>query len=712
MLVSIIVPYRNPGDLLGQALRSALGQTHAEVEVLAIDDGSTDGSAAIANAMADARLRCLQTGGLGVCAARNLGLREARGAFVQFLDGDDLLHPEKIERQLAVLRDEPDTALAVGCLQVFRDLDDPAQGELRTPPVGPGLDDPLRFQLALLGADGRAQLAQVGQWLAPRALLDSAGPWDESLIQSTDIEYFVRVGLAASRIHICTDAIAWYRRLAAGGSLRDARDRAALASSLDATDRIVAHLRGHRDAAEYRDEIDAAAATLYRRRYLMAWPAQPRLSRRARLRLTELGKPLAPLPLDEVGLDPQRDAGSWRRMLLRRFAKTRGRALLRRVLGTEPAPRASAWRYRQPTTTSQVEALDRWNEILPIPARSIEDTFEECGGDPSHAERLIEALASSCGIRISEITPDDTVESLAWRLSHAAAAEERERIHTLPTAATDPGLPLVFLHGDLNGARCWVDAFTSRLGEERTIHLVEPPDFTRPEECSDAGSAASAAVLLEPLAEKIGKGPILLGGYCNGSIMAHELACQLRARGIEVPAVIALDVALPNASLRRLRGIFERWSHRKGLSLREQTAQLAGWHRTVQEWLVRWILLTRQRSDFVILAAGQPQRFRSDLQSRIRRYLGMRFGSAATSAIGSIPQYFDGRVVHFHAQQRPLRRPIPPRRSWKKASREFVKLRGPGDHATCITRHQDELLAVLLPELHRLDREAGRRPHG
>src|SRR3954463_8415699 len=98
-LVSIIIPCFNAERYVGDAIRSALAQTYDSIEVIVIDDGSTDGSLKVIKSFGDA-VRIESQPNAGACAARNHGIDLARGEYVQFLDADDLLHPEKIARQM------------------------------------------------------------------------------------------------------------------------------------------------------------------------------------------------------------------------------------------------------------------------------------------------------------------------------------------------------------------------------------------------------------------------------------------------------------------------------------------------------------------------------------------------------------------------------------------------------------------------------------
>lgn len=99
-LVTIGIPCFNGATWLKQAIDSALSQTWGEVEVIVADDGSTDSSVLIAGAYGD-RVHLRRAGHRGANAARNLILKEAHGEWIQYLDADDFLEPQKVERQLA-----------------------------------------------------------------------------------------------------------------------------------------------------------------------------------------------------------------------------------------------------------------------------------------------------------------------------------------------------------------------------------------------------------------------------------------------------------------------------------------------------------------------------------------------------------------------------------------------------------------------------------
>lgn len=110
-LVSVVIPTYNRAYSIGEAVRSALRQTHSSVEVLVADDGSTDDSRQVIERIIDARVRYFYQPNAGCPAARNLAIRHARGEFVALLDSDDQWMPWKLEAQVALLRARPEVGM-------------------------------------------------------------------------------------------------------------------------------------------------------------------------------------------------------------------------------------------------------------------------------------------------------------------------------------------------------------------------------------------------------------------------------------------------------------------------------------------------------------------------------------------------------------------------------------------------------------------------
>jgi glycosyltransferase involved in cell wall biosynthesis len=109
-LVSVVIPTFDRAACLGRAVDSVLAQTFTNFELIVVDDGSTDGTAGLLEAYGE-RLRCIRQHNRGVSAARNSGIRSARGTYIALLDSDDAWLPQKLEQQAAYFQAHPQAAL-------------------------------------------------------------------------------------------------------------------------------------------------------------------------------------------------------------------------------------------------------------------------------------------------------------------------------------------------------------------------------------------------------------------------------------------------------------------------------------------------------------------------------------------------------------------------------------------------------------------------
>ena len=119
-LVSVIIPAYNAEQFIEQTIQSVLGQTHPCLEIIVVDDGSTDRTQEVLKKF-DGKVHCLLQQNKGPSAARNAGIQAAQGDFICFLDADDLWSPEKLEVQLAFMEANPDIALVCSDYEEFNE---------------------------------------------------------------------------------------------------------------------------------------------------------------------------------------------------------------------------------------------------------------------------------------------------------------------------------------------------------------------------------------------------------------------------------------------------------------------------------------------------------------------------------------------------------------------------------------------------------------
>lgn len=274
--VSIIIPVYNGARWLAQTIQSALDQTWREREIVVVDDGSTDNSAEIARRFATAGVALVHQPNRGASAARNTGLRSASGEFIQFLDADDLLAPDKIALQMAVL-DGHRTRLAACPWGVFHD--DVTAAIFTLEPSWQSLP-PIDW---LVEVWSKGSMMQPGAWLSPRSILETAGPWDETLSLDDDGEYFARAVLASNGVDFVPNAQCFYRRHD-GVHLSAARGEKARRSSFVSTTSKAKHLLAREDSARTR----RACATNFARYAWENYPEGGKYVREAILRWKEL----------------------------------------------------------------------------------------------------------------------------------------------------------------------------------------------------------------------------------------------------------------------------------------------------------------------------------------------------------------------------------------------------------------------------------------
>lgn len=135
-LVSVIIPAYNAEDLIGETLETVVLQSYENLEILVVDDGSTDGTVAVVEdwCVRDRRIRLIRQGNQGVCGARNAGIEAASGDYLAFLDADDLWHPEKIRRQVRCFEEGGEHLGMVYSLSLIIDMEGRLvrEGRLRT----------------------------------------------------------------------------------------------------------------------------------------------------------------------------------------------------------------------------------------------------------------------------------------------------------------------------------------------------------------------------------------------------------------------------------------------------------------------------------------------------------------------------------------------------------------------------------------------------
>jgi len=181
-LVSTIIPVYNRPKALVRAVRSVLEQTYRPIEILIVDDGSTDTTPTVLSQLAQshpAEIRVFHQANAGPGAARERGRQAARGEFIQYLDSDDWLLPDKFALQVAALRAHPECAIAYGTSMVFDDVGTVLAAESR----GTAERVDFLFPRLLVERWWHTHTPLFCRWIS-----DAAGPWPDFRPEDWDLE--------------------------------------------------------------------------------------------------------------------------------------------------------------------------------------------------------------------------------------------------------------------------------------------------------------------------------------------------------------------------------------------------------------------------------------------------------------------------------------------------------------------------------------------
>ncbi|MDF5717771.1 MAG: glycosyltransferase family A protein [Rhizonema sp. NSF051] len=304
-LVSLIIPCYNSEKWVAETIQSGLAQTWKNKEVIIVDDGSKDNSLAVAKNFESSIVKVISQENQGAGAARNRALIEAQGDFIQYLDADDLLSPQKIEEQVLLLQQNPPNILAVCGTVHFFDGEQPSKGIFENGlPFLVDNDDPLNWLLRLLGADGRGGMVHPGAWLTPRSVANTVGQWDEQPSPDDDGEYFARIVLASAGIRRVNTSVSYYRKHKSSTNLSSANSERLQWGALRSIDLKTQHILAKTDTPRAKK----ALARCYMERAVIAYPSYPKVTEAALARIEELG-----------GIDYLPCLGGWRIELLNKL---------------------------------------------------------------------------------------------------------------------------------------------------------------------------------------------------------------------------------------------------------------------------------------------------------------------------------------------------------------------------------------------------------
>jgi len=204
--VSIIIPLYNSEAYIAQTIDSCLAQTHDNIEIIVVENGSTDQGYQIVKSIDDKRLSVYQIPKPNAAAARNYGYHKAKGAYIVFLDADDMLAPNKIELQLTAISKKPEGWVACCAWAKFKTNTKEA---IITPQEVWYIQNPITWCINSWMGGG---MMIPGCWLMPKPIIEKAGLWDERLSLHDDGEFMCRVLLASKGNVFVENTVVYYRQ--------------------------------------------------------------------------------------------------------------------------------------------------------------------------------------------------------------------------------------------------------------------------------------------------------------------------------------------------------------------------------------------------------------------------------------------------------------------------------------------------------------------
>ena len=205
-LVSILIPAYNAEAWIAESLQSAIAQTWQHKEIIVVDDGSRDRTAEVARQFASKEVKVVSTANQGQPEAVNHAFELSQGDYIQELDSDDLLSPDKIEKQLAALREDDNKRILLSSPWGYFHYR-PQRARFVANSLWQDLS-PVEWFLRKMGENLHMQPAT---WLVSRELAEAVGPWDTSLRYDQDGEYFARVVAASDGTRFVPEGRVFYR---------------------------------------------------------------------------------------------------------------------------------------------------------------------------------------------------------------------------------------------------------------------------------------------------------------------------------------------------------------------------------------------------------------------------------------------------------------------------------------------------------------------
>jgi glycosyltransferase involved in cell wall biosynthesis len=288
-LVSVLIPVFNAEKYLEKCLNSILAQTYKNIEIVIVDDGSTDQSFNVAGKLESSynNIKIFSQCNRGAASARNKAFELCGGEYIQYFDADDIMHPEKIASQMKLLETHGFDPGIVSIGRWARFWGDTACSTVQDLRIYRDYDDSVEF---LADCWENAQYAVGPTWLVHRSIVEKTGGWNPEISVLDDGVFFAKAAMASSKILFCEESLIYWRQETPGSLSKDRSERG-----------VASHLKACREYAKivekylHDPKIRHALAMEYTKFLYVAYPSFPSLVKEAQKDLKALGfdKPLS-----------------------------------------------------------------------------------------------------------------------------------------------------------------------------------------------------------------------------------------------------------------------------------------------------------------------------------------------------------------------------------------------------------------------------------
>ncbi|WP_184544988.1 glycosyltransferase family 2 protein [Mucilaginibacter sp. FT3.2] len=278
-LVSICIPVYNCESYIDETIESVINQTYKNIEIIVVDDGSTDGTLFTLEKLKTNQISIYYQQNAGAAAARNLAYSKSNGQYIKFLDGDDIINPEMIDSQVNLAIEHQHCIISAKWGRFYNnDLD---TFKLSTEDCWQTL---AAYDWICSSWKNGHSMTQSGMFLLPKQIIENAGLWNEQLTLIDDLDFFTRVILKCKAVVFDQNSTLYYRS-GNGGSLSDRKQAEAMQSAFRAISNATTNLLAVRASAEAK----LACANTWQHYIYLAYPKHSKLANEAQKRVDELG---------------------------------------------------------------------------------------------------------------------------------------------------------------------------------------------------------------------------------------------------------------------------------------------------------------------------------------------------------------------------------------------------------------------------------------